>query len=400
MDTVSVGHGRECITPPLGIRMAGYASRTEGANDVHDDLFVNAVVIEAGNERVALLTYDVCLLSLDHADAFKAAIREATGLEPDRVLLNTSHTHAGPAVGRHEPDEMQEAYRAEMVRQSVRALRVALADASPARFSVGNAPLDIGVNRRELREDGQIILGENPEGPTLHEVDVWRFAREHRPDVVLFSVPLHGTTLGEWNLSLSGEWMARAVERLECRTPGARYVFLQGCGANQNPYSTHRPGMRGTFGEMEQHARDACSAVLEALSHVRDLEPLPLRVVNSTADLPPKEKGEEARRLRLQGVRVGEAMLVALSAEVFVEYALFGREASPAEATLILGYSNGNIGYLPTAAVYPEGGYEIRTTRVGPRAEKVTQRAMQAVFRELARKSPPAKRARKRTKKA
>jgi neutral ceramidase len=217
---------------------------------------------------------------------------------------------------------------------------------------------------------------------------------------VLFSVPLHGTTLGEWNLSISGEWMARAVQRLECRTPGARYVFLQGCGANQNPYSTHRPGMRGTFGEMEEHAQDACIAVLKALSHVRELDPLPLRVVNTTADLPPKTRGEEKKQLRLQGIRLGDAMLIALSAEVFVEYALFGREVSPAEATLILGYSNGNIGYLPTAVVYPEGGYEIRTTRVSRGAERITHKAMQAVFRELARKSAPAKRTRRPAKKA
>jgi hypothetical protein len=384
MDTVSVGHGRECITPPLGIRMVGYASRTEGAADVHDDLFVNAVVIEHADERVALLTYDVCLLSLGQADEFKAAIREATGLEPDRVLLNTTHTHAGPALGDREENEVQEQYRAEVIRRSLRALRVALADASPAEFSAGTAPLDIGCNRRELRADGQIVLGENPDGPTLHEVDVWRFAREHKPDVVVFSVPLHGTTLGEWNLSITGEWMARAIQRLECRAPGARFVFLQGCGANQNPYSTNRNGVRGTFGEMEEHAQAASVSVRQALSHVRELSPLPIRVVTRTAELPPKEEGGEAKQLRLQGIRLGDAMLVALSAEVFVEYTLFGREVSPAQATLVLGYSNGNIGYLPTAVVYPEGGYEIRTTGVGPDAERITHEAIRAVFRGLA----------------
>jgi len=71
--------------------------------------------------------------------------------------------------------------------------------------------------------------------------------------------------------------------------------------------------------------------------------------------------------------------------------------ASPAKATLILGYSNGNIGYLPTAVVYPEGGYEIRTTRVSRGAERITQKAMKAVFRDLAKggKRAPAKRAKK-----
>jgi neutral ceramidase len=77
-------------------------------------------------------------------------------------------------------------------------------------------------------------------------------------------------------------------------------------------------------------------------------------------------------------------MLVAMSAEVFVEYALFGRSASPAEATLVLGYSNGNIGYLPTAAAYPEGGYEINTTKVGPDSERIVHEAIEGVFGDLA----------------
>jgi len=384
MDTVLVGHGRECITPPLGIRMVGYASRTEGAADVHDDLFVNAVAIEHGDERVALLTYDICLLSIEQADEFKAALLEATGLEPERVLLNTTHTHAGPALGGREESPMQDEYRAEVIRQSVRALRVALADASPAVLSAGAAPLDIGCNRRERMADGKVWLGENPDGPTLHEVDVWRFAREHKPDVVLFSAPVHGTTLGEWNLSITGEWMGRAIQRLECGGAGARFVFLQGCGADQNPYSTKRDGVRGTFGEMEQHAAAAAAAVRQALSHMRNLGALPVRAVTRTAELPPKEEDGEPKLLRLHGIRLGDAMLVAMSAEVFVEYALFGREASPAQATLVLGYSNGNVGYLPTAAAYPEGGYEINTTKVGPDSERITREVIDAVFRDLA----------------
>jgi hypothetical protein len=260
---------------------------------------------------------------------------------------------------------------------------VAIAEVSPASFSVGTAPLDIGVNRRERRDDGKVYLGEDPGGPTLHEVDVWRFARQHKPDVVLFSVPLHGTTLGEWNLTITGEWMGRAVQHLECRAPGTRFVFLQGCGANQNPYSTKRERVRGTFGELEQHARDAAIAVRQALSHQRDLRPLPLCAFMHTVELPPKENDGEPKSLRLHGIRLGDAMLVALSAEVFVEYALFGRRASPAEATLVLGYSNGNIGYLPTAVVYPEGGYEIDVTKVGPGAEQIVHDAIEGMFADL-----------------
>ncbi len=383
MDTLRVGHGRECITPPLGIKMVGYARRTEGAADVHDDLFVNSVVLENGGERVAILTYDVCLLRNAHAAEFKAAIQEQTGLEPDQVLLNTSHTHAGPSLGGPEADPMENDYRRDVVRKSLKALQAALADVAPAPLSVGSAHLDIGGNRRERQPDGSIWLGRNPDGPTLQEVTVWRFARADRPDVVLFSAPVHGVVLGQWNLTVTGEWMGRTVQRLEVEMRDTRFVFLQGCCGDQNAYATTRDNRRGTFGELEQAARTACAAVQKALEDMKELAGAPLRSVIRTEQLPPKDEDGEPQQLNLHGIRLGDAMVVALGCEPFVEYALFGRDISPAKATLVLGYSDGGIGYLPTADAYPEGGYEVSSARVAPESEQIAKEAIRDIFGEL-----------------
>src|SRR5206468_12462108 len=44
--------------------------------------------------------------------------------------------------------------------------------------------------------------------------------------------------------------------------------------------------------------------------------------------------------------------------ETFTELGLSVKERSPGRPTLYAGYTNGAVGYFPTAAAYDEGGYE------------------------------------------
>ena len=99
----------------------------------------------------------------------------------------------------------------------------------------------------------------------MQEVTTWTFAREDRPMIVLFSTPMHGTTLGGRNLLISAEWMGRAVHGIEQARPTVRAVFLQGCGADQDPYYSVTDGTRGTFAELEEHGRRAAAAVGTAI---------------------------------------------------------------------------------------------------------------------------------------
>jgi hypothetical protein len=57
-------------------------------------------------------------------------------------------------------------------------------------------------------------------------------------------------------------------------------------------------------------------------------------------------------------VRVGDGAIVTGPGETFSEIGLAVKERSPATVTLYAGYTNGMVSYLPTAASYPDGGYE------------------------------------------
>lgn len=346
-----VGHARRDVTPPVGTRMLGYASRTEPSRGVHDALYANAVALSDGAQRAAILALDVCWLDLPEVAALKGAVRERAGLTAERVLVNCSHTHAGPAVARMAGEPYDEGYFAELVRRSADAVESALEDLRPATLETSWAYVDIGTNRRERTEDGRIVLGLNPEGQTLGEATVWRFRRGAADDVVLWSVPVHGTVLGGDNLEISAEWMGDAVRKVEARYGGLRAVFLQGCCADQNPYRGER-----SFRQVDRIGSRAADAVVAALGAPHPAEPLPLRWVLRDMALPLAEGGTSP--CPIHGMRLGDAVMVGLGGEAFVEYALHARRRARARSILALGYTDGSVGYLPTAAAYDEGGYE------------------------------------------
>ena len=70
-------------------------------------------------------------------------------------------------------------------------------------------------------------------------------------------------------------------------------------------------------------------------------------------------KKERTQTIILQSVRLGDIGIAASEAETFIEIGQAIQEHSPFEHTIALGYTNGCIGYLPTAVAYSEGGYEV-----------------------------------------
>ena len=86
--------------------------------------------------------------------------------------------------------------------------------------------------------------------------------------------------------------------------------------------------------------------------------------------------------------RVGDLALVAHAAETFTEIGQAIKDRSPAPYTLFAGYSNGCIGYLPTASAHEEGGYEVEQAPLAYRmsgtfdpgcAATVTARSIQMI---------------------
>ena len=95
------------------------------------------------------------------------------------------------------------------------------------------------------------------------------------------------------------------------------------------------------------------------------------------------ELGEGGARMEVQALALGDLALVSAACEPFVETGLAVKAASPFARTFFAGYTNGCVGYVPTAHAFPYGGYEIDRAYLGyrlpapvaPEAEQMVVRA-------------------------
>lgn len=392
-----VGLAKVCITPEGPIRMAGYASRNKPSEGVLTDLYAKAMAIEdAEGHRAVLLTADLIGFRAPLAEAICKRAEQKTGLSRRQILLNASHTHTGPVVGMLDPKRYQlakeelttvEAYSKRLQEQLPDLVAAALKDLKPARLSWGIGVANFVMNRREFTGRG-VRLGVNPRGYADRGVPVLRVdSPEGKIRAVVFGCACHNTTLTGQHYVLSGDYAGFAQQYVEGEHPGVQAMFMIGCGGDANPYP------RGTIENAKQHGKELGAEVCRvAAGRLREIGG-PLRVELDYADLPlqpvpSREELEEmnkgpgyiqynARRM-LEALKRNESLpthyrapialwqfgddltLVALPGETVSEFVPLVEGAIGHRRLWVAGYCNDVFGYLVTAKIVAEGGYETR----------------------------------------
>lgn len=406
MPPLRAGIARVSITPYVGAWMAGFAGRDHGCEGIHDDLHARALVLQAGETTVGLVGCDLIGLSPESVARVRERVEAECGIAAERVMVACTHTHSGPTVGplRHPGLDV------ELVHVIERTIAGAVVAASrslvAASLGVGKGTTSIGINRRERQADGSMRLGKHPEGPIDPEIGVLRVNDAHgRALAVAVTHSCHPVTLGGSNYWISADYPGQVAALLEAVHPGAVCPYFNGtCGnINSTPVG-------GTFADVRRLGLIAGSEAVRVAEQIETAADVGLAVRSVVVDaplaeLPPAdelrawlaeheaqldrevaggrispfrrendlpsmwardalrvlEEGavETTRAVELQALRLGDALLVTTPGETFVEIGLAIKAASPVTNTFVLGYTNGNVGYIPTAAAFAEGGYEV-----------------------------------------
>ncbi len=392
-----VGLAKVQITPRKPIRMSGYSSRNKPSEGVLTELYAKAMAIEdSEGGRAVLLTADLIGFRAPLAEAICKRVEEKTGLKRRQVLLCPSHTHTGPVVGMIDPrryglaeEELTrvEAYSKRLQEELPQAVAAALDDLKPADLSWGIGVANLVMSRREFTDRG-VRLGVNPRGYADRSVPVLRVVSpEGKLRAVLFGCACHNTTLTGQHYKISGDYAGFAQQHIQQQHPEAQPMFMIGCGGDANPYP------RGTVKAVKQHGKELGSEVCRVLA--TKLRPVggPLRVELDYADLPlqpvpTREQLEEMNKgpshLRYNAGKMLEALkrkeslpthyrapiavwqfgddltLVALPGETVSEFVPLVENAIGHRRLWVAGYSNDVFGYLVTAKIIREGGYETR----------------------------------------
>ena len=398
------GVGREDITPPLGTILYGYAPGRP-AKAVGDALTVTAVMLSSDTGEALMLTCTLCAIRADYCDAIREQAALVTGVAPEHITVSATHTHSGPNTSIDSAwGKVDHAYvDTILIPAAVRAASQAAASLRPARLGIGEADCDIGINRRQLLENGAVALGQNPWGPRDPRLTVLSFKGEDGRIIAnLVHYCCHGTASGQ-NPEITRDWSGVMTDMLEEET-GAITGFLSGVEGDQGP---NLPNGRttGTYPMALRLGARAGHDAVRAFRGIREWHDAPVRVLNGTVRIPfdplPSRETAEAELNRLGPldrlfaekdyqsvnehlhwtdvlaehdagrppktewtfeqsiVTVGPAAIVPTPFEAFVELGLRLRASSPFGFTLSLCNTNGSLAYLPAATDIERGGYEI-----------------------------------------
>jgi hypothetical protein len=370
-----VGTAERDITPPPGLPMWGYGHRHDRpCEGTLDPLFAQAIVIAAGQEKLAIVGTD---LGRGPTEAMMAIIRQEIAHRAGirHVLISGSHSHHGPVIellgepglgkGTHDPAV---AYSQKLPHMLIDVILDADRHLQSARLGVAVEPTRLNRNRQSKHEP-------RATDPMLAVI---RFDdTQGKPIAVLVNFAAHPVMTDEKLLKYSADYPGFLKRKVTAEL-ATRCVFMQGAAGDMSPNPTGPWEPRG-FGE---------ELAVHVLALVRSI----------TTDVPahPSIKGKVdtfhfKTRVNLKDPRVagvfeqsyfpeiihtyvklyadsltaelntillnGEIALVGGSGEFFCDHANRLKTRSYVKHTFFFGYCNGHSMYFPTIEAAAEGGY-------------------------------------------
>jgi hypothetical protein len=418
--TWKAGVGSTVITPAESMWLAGWAVRTEPSRGTVSELRAKALAIEnRRGSRLVLLTVDLIAIPREIAEAVAGQVRQRWGLPRDRMMICASHTHCGPEVRPDKvpffriPPEYAAKIQPYVTRVTTRLVEVigdAIAGTQPVHLTARQTTAPFARNRRAA-------------AAVSHNVPVLEVtAADGRRRAVVFGYACHNTTMPPGDGRYCGDYAGFAQDTLEAHGHADVAMFIAGAGADQDP------DPRGTTDLARRHGQTLAGAVRRCLTTPgtgREMtgplrvayEEVPLRfqpflsrdalLADGASDDPPTrakaaylldrlDRGEAFAATYpcpLHVARLGDALLlIAIGGEPVIDYAhqLKRRHAAPGRVVWVAGYANDMFGYVPTARVLREGGYEgnrsvLWSALPAPFAEDTEPRIMEGVDRLVER---------------
>jgi hypothetical protein len=357
-------------------------------------------------------------------DHLRQALAAGVNTSVERVTVHTLHQHDAPGsdlaterlLAQHglERQFSNADFDLEVFERIAAAARASLATArrvTHVGFGRGEV-LRVASNRRILGPDCRVAIqrqssSRNPQAKEAPEGTIDRFVRlvafwdESEPVVALTYYATHPQSYYGRG-SVNWDFVGMARDQREQELPGVPHVHFDGAGGNvaAGKYNDGSPeirpelasrlaaGMKRAWEGQQKHAVSAADIgwkVVPTAMPVRDTlveselearltnEKLPVRQrLRAGRDLTFLRRTRGGHRIPLSCLRIGDARILHLPGELFVEYQLAAQQLRPDDFVAMAAYGDYGTGYIGTAIAYTQGGYETGiVSRVAPEVEQV-----------------------------
>lgn len=360
------------ITPPLevGLLTSSVKGLYAPFKSVRLPLCARVIVLKCAEEMVAIVSMDLLALndtSVAGWDSFKKGLSDQVA--PERIILTCTHTHSAPeSVGLSEL-YLSDVYKNWIIRlqkQIKTGIAQAIDKLQQCQVSFKSSVLNGYSLQRRIPTPAGIIMSDSVQPIAAELMDREPVDRRvttlslqtNAGETVATLVhavchPVHEMCLP----SISSEFPGEMCIALEASGSNGMPLFLNGAAGDTNP---------PTVSEGPEYAHIHGQALAKLAQERTDMTKIDadvLKFVHREIQLAPVPEANITNKLdavaRLSAVKIGQLALIFLPGEPFTETAMEIEKASPFEHTLVTGFSENSIGYVPTAKAYSEGGYEV-----------------------------------------
>lgn len=404
------GIASKTITPDYPIALGGFAARWgKKSIGVHDPIYTKAFYASNNNTKLLMLFADVLELKESVLQPVKERIKNELAI--DKVSFSATHTHSAPHTSPQPQlpvEEMDAAWVTFFQNQMFEAAKEALENTFSAKIGYGSILVpEIARNRR---------AGHTITDPTMSVLRVDDLDGNIR--WILVSYACHCTVLDGNSFLVSSDYPGYLYKYVQKVYPNSICAFANGCCGDINiGYSADASALGEamdirTFENAERignllgERAVACANGLQMQEDVfvalkEQQISLPLRTnipsetsireeinrfdeqMNLCSDPDTKKElllgkiyqqcileglhgidpSQTELQVRVQFIRFGKRLYVTAPGELFTEPGLAIKELlSNTYDTVVLGYSNGHAGYIPSKTAMLEGGYECETS--------------------------------------
>ncbi|WP_314576372.1 hypothetical protein [Enterococcus gilvus] len=401
METVSIGYEQEDITSLESVQLVGYDGRLDNkSRGVLSNLIVQATVWSYSERLYCLIAMDSLGFTEELTNTLRTIVAETLDIKSTDVMICFSHTHSAPNA------LIEDQYFKLVCQRTVKSVKKALKNLVPVEAAWGLGESSIGFNRRRNSESLDKRIG------ILKICD----ADTKITRLLLLRVTAHCNVLSPDNYSISSDFFGAARDLLEKKYK-CHVIIIQGAAGDVRPafrqdnadflqvhsnsvpvnYPDENVQKKYFSQSMKALDRMATSIYHSIKEKVDQLKPEKIYSIamfslqkEFHADVPTLEKAKvivheaftnggisgenwfkEVNKLNGRGIHtqtshieiqyfvVNQGCLSGISNEVMSEISTNIAEKANNQLFFFNGYTNGCSSYLPTAAEYDKGGYEV-----------------------------------------
>jgi hypothetical protein len=411
---LKAGASQVNITPPIGTDLVGQwvARKSIGVND---ELCANALVIDNGSVKFAMVSCDVLSIGNTLRDRIRALIEKETDLNPNHVLLCATHTHTGPAVVSALGTDADESYRDWFVKAVAGAVKVANDRLQEAIIGIGSGSAPgWAFPRRYWMKGGYVQMHPRKGDPNIVKVQgsadpqlnvLYVTTPGDQAIAVMVNFACHTTVVGGESV-ISADFPG-AIRDVIKKVKGHETVVLFANGACgdvcqidvENPnHHEHGHKWRQKMGLAQASEALKIMAAMDMKTEPpqikikKEILPLPIRDIpidrlekaraffaNRPLSPPPRVKDEIVHRelillaedkkkepnvyAELMAIGIDGSAIITVPGELFCDLGKRIKAESGFDITFVVELANGCVGYLPTLEAFDGGGYETDLAR-------------------------------------